>query len=148
MPRNRAAAVVIYDNNLLVMYRKRDNKEYFVFPGGGIEPDETLEQAVVREIDEETSIKIKVKRQIYEFIHDNGDIHYYFLCDYIKGIPELRQNTNEYRESLQGINFYKPVWLPLSDIQNTTLYPDDAKNALLSDLKNGFVTNNKVFNIP
>ena len=148
MPRHRAAAVVIHDKKLLTMFRIRDKKEYYVFPGGGIDAGETLEQAVIREVDEETSIKVVVDRLIYRFIVDNGDIHYYYLCNYLSGEPKLRQNTNEYRESLLGKNYYKPAWLPISEIPKTVLYPDDAKNALLNDLATGFKQNEQVFHIP
>ena len=35
--RERASAVIIKDNKILLMKRVKPNLEYFVFPGGGVE---------------------------------------------------------------------------------------------------------------
>ncbi|MCU0667372.1 MAG: NUDIX domain-containing protein [Patescibacteria group bacterium] len=148
MTRHRVAGVVIHNDKLLVMHRVRDKQKFYVFPGGGIESKETQEQAVKRELLEETSIKVKVGRLLYEFHHDNGDMHFYYQCDYISGEPALNQNSNEYKDSLLGFNFYKPMWLSVKDIPKTTLYPIDAKNAFLIDLNSGFKHQTQIYNIP
>jgi 8-oxo-dGTP diphosphatase len=147
MPRHRAAGVVIHDDKLLVMYRVRDKQEFYVFPGGGIDNGETLEQAVERELLEETSINVKVGILLYEFRLNNGDIHYYYKCEYLNGTPALNLDTNEYKESLLGYNYYKPMWLPVDEVSKTILYPEDAKKALLADLHSGFEHPKHTFNI-
>ena len=43
-------------DKLVIVYA--ENKKYWVPPGGGIEPGETYEQAVVREVAEETNMKV------------------------------------------------------------------------------------------
>lgn len=40
--------------------RPLSEQEYYVIPGGGVENAESVEQAVVREADEETTIKLEV----------------------------------------------------------------------------------------
>lgn len=40
--------------------RPLGEQEYYVIPGGGVENAESVEQAVVREADEETTIKLEV----------------------------------------------------------------------------------------
>ena len=54
---------------LVVVYA--ENKKYWTPPGGGIEPGETYEEAVVREVKEETNMKV-VKQQIigYQDIYE------------------------------------------------------------------------------
>jgi len=60
-----AAAVVEKDGKfLLVKEVLENNKEYWIIPGGGVEFGETLEQAAVREIKEETNLDIKIVRFI------------------------------------------------------------------------------------
>jgi mutator protein MutT len=137
MARDRAAAILVHDDQLLVMYRMTSGRSYYVFPGGGIDAGETAQQAVVREIDEEASIAITVERLLYELYYDNGDTHYYFLCKYLAGEPRLRNDTNEYRETLRG-DLHKPMWLGLSALPGVVLYPAEVKDELIRDVTAGF----------
>ena len=45
-----------YGDKLVVVYA--NDKGYWTFPGGGIEPEETYEQAVIREVQEESNMKV------------------------------------------------------------------------------------------
>jgi 8-oxo-dGTP diphosphatase len=49
-------AYCFYNDKLVIVYAK--TKGYWTPPGGGVEPVETLEEAVVREVKEETNMKI------------------------------------------------------------------------------------------
>ena len=60
----RAVAIVIRDKQVLLMWRKLHGHEYYVLPGGGVEGEETVEEAVLREIQEETSLNIKIDNSI------------------------------------------------------------------------------------
>ena len=57
-------AIIIKDNKLVVLFRRRirDGKvvEYYSLPGGGLEEGETLEENVLREVNEELGIEIKI----------------------------------------------------------------------------------------
>ncbi len=137
MPRNRAVAVVLHNNAVLTMFRKND-QEYYTFPGGGVEAGETTEQAVVREIAEETSLTVEVDRLVYEIHHDNGDVHYFFLCRYINGTPRVQPGTNEYEENELGEDIHQPKWLPIDSLPETVLYPLEIRNQLIADIEVGF----------
>ncbi|MGB4768748.1 MAG: NUDIX domain-containing protein [Candidatus Saccharimonas sp.] len=137
MSRNRAVAIVIHHNKLLVMHRKND-KEYYTFPGGGIEAGETNEQATIREIKEEASLDIEVEKLVYELHHDNGDIHYYFLCRYLKGEIAVQPGTNEYADNELGRDIHQPLWLPLQDVSKSILYPFEVRDRLIIDKMQNF----------
>lgn len=127
------------------MYRKNNKYgEFYTFPGGGVEPGETNEQATVREIDEETSITIKIKRLLYELHHDNGDVHYFFLSTYVNGTPEIRRGTDEYVDNIAGDDIHQPQWIDLDTIQNYLLHPVEATNQLVHDLSEGFSDNVRI----
>jgi len=138
MPRNRAVAIVIHEGNLLTIFRKNIKGEYYVFPGGGIDPGESSIDATVREAYEETSITVTPGKLVYETHHDNGDMHYFYLCEYVSGEPVLQPETNEYRDIQQGIDYYEPRWIPLSNLADTILYPIEIRDQLIKDVANGF----------
>jgi mutator protein MutT len=54
---HKAAGILIRDRKLLVERSK--GKEFFIAPGGSIEPGETPEQALVRELKEEFQIAVR-----------------------------------------------------------------------------------------
>ena len=56
---HKAAGIIIKDRKLLIERSK--NKEYFIAPGGSIEPGETAKQALVRELHEEFLIEVNEK---------------------------------------------------------------------------------------
>ena len=68
-PVPRAVAVVVRGAKLLVVARRLDGREYAVLPGGGIEPGETPEQAVVREAREETGLETRVVRWLFDDVY-------------------------------------------------------------------------------
>ena len=108
MKRIRAVAILIKDNKVLLIHRKNE-KEYFVFPGGGVENGETVEQAVVRELKEETTINVKIDRLLYHHIYDNDTELFFFLCDYISGEAKLADDSPEKEEMLEGKEFFNPI---------------------------------------
>jgi 8-oxo-dGTP diphosphatase len=58
------------------------------FPGGQVEPGETLTEALVREVREETSVMVKPGRLVGVYQNVVTDILMLgFLCEYISGEP-------------------------------------------------------------
>jgi mutator protein MutT len=53
----KASGIIIVDRKVLVERSK--GKEYFIHPGGKIEPGETPQEAVIRELKEEFQIDVK-----------------------------------------------------------------------------------------
>lgn len=62
------------------MVRHQDNgRSYWTLPGGGVIEGESLEQAVVREVLEETSLDVKVVKFLFEEQYEYG-VSYCFLA--------------------------------------------------------------------
>ena len=58
-----------------------------MFPGGGLEKDETLEERVKREVLEETGIVVKVLSKnlsINEYFIDSSWTNHYFICEFVE----------------------------------------------------------------
>ena len=146
MKRIRAVAILIKDNKVLLIHRKNE-KEYFVFPGGGVENGETVEQAVVRELKEETTINVKIDRLLYHHIYDNDTELFFFLCDYISGEAKLADDSPEKEEMLEGKEFFNPVWVEIKELRNSLLYPLEIRDWLLEDVADNFQKQRQAVNI-
>ena len=68
--RVRVAAIILNSKNeLLLINHSKKGKNYWLFPGGGVEFGETLDRALARELKEELSItKAKIGDMV--FMHD------------------------------------------------------------------------------
>ncbi len=113
--RPSARGIIIKDGKIAMVYSKK--YDYYKFPGGGIEADERKEEALIREVLEETGLCV-VRDSIQEygqvhriqkgtkediFIQDN----YYFFCD-VEGTAG-QQNLDSY-EAEEGfmLTFLNP----------------------------------------
>lgn len=58
----RYQSAIVRDNQiLLIKHREHDSgRTYWIFPGGGIEPGESEEECVRREVKEETNLSVRV----------------------------------------------------------------------------------------
>ena len=66
MTRPRAAAAIIRDGNILMVFYKLEEREFWTLPGGGLLPGETFEEAAIRESMEEANIPIRIERFLFE----------------------------------------------------------------------------------
>jgi mutator protein MutT len=100
------------------------------FPGGKIEPGETVEACIVREIQEELAIKITVGTQLISIKHTYPTFHLTLTvhhCQHISGVPQPIES-----EEIQ--------WVDVSDLSN---YQFPAANiAIINALKDYSLTPN------
>lgn len=129
LKRIRAVAIIVNDGKVLLMRRINNGKEYYVFPGGGVDKGETKE---------ETSLEIKIKKLLYHHIlHDNTE-QFFCLCQYISGKPKLGDG-NEAREMKESnANFYNPIWYEIKNLPQLLLYPLEIRDWFIKDVKTNF----------
>ena len=115
--RKAVRAIIVKDDKLLTMKRDKFGHEYFTLIGGHIEPGESPEGALLRELYEETGVVAHVVRQVYL---EHASVPYgdqlIYLCQYVSGEPALRPDSDEALISQMGQNLYLPLWLPVKDL--------------------------------
>ncbi|MGH4139159.1 NUDIX hydrolase [Clostridium sp.] len=132
--RYRAAAIIIEDGH--VLFAKNEVDPYYYSIGGGVHLGEKAEDAVKREVFEETGIEYEVDR--LAFIHENffegsgtldgmkcHEISFYFLMK-SRGTKELDSNSYS-----QGVREYMH-WLPIDKLKDYVAYPSFFADKLIN----------------
>jgi mutator protein MutT len=113
------AAIIIHEEKVLLVERgKEPSKGKWGLPGGLVEVGETIEEAIKREVLEETGISIKPIKllEVLDSIKKNEDkkvqYHYIifeFLCKY---------NSGEIKASSDAPN---AAWIPLDSLDSVNI---------------------------
>jgi len=131
-------AIVVRDNQLLVMHRNNQGKAYYNIIGGGIEPGESHEEALLREVDEETSIKIRNPRPVFTQMAGAHGLHHVYVCEYVSGEPHLRPDSREAALHAQGKNLYQPLWLDVKAFASVPFVSESLRQAILHGIAHGW----------
>ena len=91
------AAIIKKGNLYLVTQRNKDKYMglKWEFPGGKVEANDTLQEALTREIYEELNININVYEKIAEERYKDSEINivlHYFLCSIKDGVISLNEH--------------------------------------------------------
>lgn len=117
-----ARGITFINNKVLLIERNRlENGKmlhYFTVPGGGVEENETCEEACLREIKEETCVEAKIISFLKTEDYGSG-ICYWYYTQYISGNPTL---GGEEKERNCNDNHYKIVLIDIDDIDNLFIY--------------------------
>jgi mutator mutT protein len=116
------ASIISRDNKVLIAQRPADDKlaGKWEFPGGKIEPGETPEECLKREIQEEFDVEIEVLEFFGQSIYayNSGKIKLMaYLCKWISGNFTLKVHTRirwvDYNEL--DLYDYAPADIPLAE---------------------------------
>lgn len=125
--RYRAAAIIVEDG--CVLFAQNDRDDYLYSVGGAVEMCETAEDAVRREVFEETGVHYEVDRLV--FIHENffggegtlpglfcHEVAFYFLMK-----PRGTKELDSHSTTSGGIP-ERMVWVPIEDLPKYRHFPD------------------------
>jgi ADP-ribose pyrophosphatase YjhB (NUDIX family) len=143
MSRNAVRVIMVKDGHLLVMHRNKFGHEYYSLIGGGVDVGESLEQSLIREVKEETTLDISNPRLVY--VQESGKpfgTQHIFWADYPGGEVNLSPASAEAKINELKKNLYTPLWLPISKLPEVPFLPTELKDRLIEDFANGFA--NKV----
>ena len=112
------AALIFHEGKLFVTQRGYGAwRDYWEFPGGKIEPGETPEEALVREIREELDTGIRVDGRVCDVEYDYPEFHLSmqcFRCGIVSG--ELKLLEHEAAKWLEKGELNTVEWLPADRI--------------------------------
>ena len=135
--RLRAAAIII--ENGAILFATNDIEKYYYSIGGAVELGETAEEAVLREVKEETGIAYQIERLAFIqenfFRRDDGilkglachEITFYFLMK-SRGTQKLNSHSKTANNTVDE----KMVWLPINKLGEYEAYPFFFKEKLKS----------------
>jgi len=90
-------AILFEEEMTRVLAIKRRDVPVWVLPGGGVEENETPEKAVIREVFEETSLRVSIKRKIglYAPINKLTSFTHVFECTIENGQLQIGRETKD-----------------------------------------------------
>lgn len=119
--RYRAAAIII--ENGCVLLASNETNDYFYSVGGGVHMGENSEEAVIREVFEETGIRYEIAR--LAFIHENffveDDMEWHEIAFYYLMKPRGSQQLNS-NSIASGVREYMN-WIPINRLKEYKAFP-------------------------
>ena len=139
--RHRATGIIKKDGKILLFHRLKNDHEYYMFPGGGVEEGETVENALERELKEELEIEIKNYKPLFfvENLHvpnwatiHHGQLqkyHFFLVEDYV-GVPKL---GGPEKAQMSEKNQYHIVWSGQNELnEKLNIFPREGVLKLLA----------------
>ncbi|HTY44129.1 MAG TPA: NUDIX domain-containing protein, partial [Patescibacteria group bacterium] len=125
-------AIILANGKILLIHRFNNGEEYYVPPGGHIEKGESEEEALLREIKEETGLNAEIDKKLWVFKNpiDKSKNHFFLVTKFMGrlhlGGPELKRSTKNNRYTLE--------WHDLKDIFKLPILPKIAKKKVIKEL--------------
>jgi 8-oxo-dGTP diphosphatase len=110
-----STAIIPYPHNKILLIKRRTAPfiGYWGLPGGRMDPGETIEQTIIREVKEETGLETVILAKIGEYVErgikDDVDYEYYPTCFVVKPVSgEIKKQESE----IQDIHLFSLDALP------------------------------------
>lgn len=142
--RPRAAAIILNKENELLLLRQKNpynGFEWWTLPGGGMEPEESVIDTIVREVEEECNVSCRPIKLIYvsEYVDYSMDTHHLgmFFLTQIEEDAAICAGVDPEVE----IQYIKECrFVSQKEIQESKIpiYPPIFKNQFWEDLKKDF----------
>jgi len=121
--RIRVSAVFERESEILCMKYVYGGKEVFALPGGGVDKDTPLQEAIVAEWRDELGVKLEIGEVILigeapATKRHPQTLHIVFAAREIHGTPKIRP------DSTHSLDI---AWVPIEKLPKSPLYPDVGK---------------------
>ena len=128
--KKRVRAIIIQERKLLLVHRVKDEKEYWVFPGGGLEESDTsLEDGLKRECREELGVEVEVGALFSEDTFKDQH-EFFYTCKIISGTLGTGTGPEFSRDPAQA-GTYGLQWIPLDELAQKDVQPHKVRDIIL-----------------
>jgi 8-oxo-dGTP pyrophosphatase MutT (NUDIX family) len=115
----------IFRNNQILLIKHREHesgRSYWILPGGGIEPGETEEDCVRRELKEETNLEVRI---ISLLLDEPDPTSFYrlwktYLCE-----PTVGEASPGYEPEPEAVSQYSIAEIKWFDLHDELEWPSD-----------------------
>ena len=133
----RARAIIIVNNKILLINRIKKDESYWVIPGGKVELGESQKEAVKRECVEELGITVRVNKLFIERLSTKPGMinhhEFFYLCDITGGKIRTGQGPEfQIEEAYEGK--YKISWVDFKKFLTINLKPKEVKEKIIKEL--------------
>lgn len=125
----RAGVILPVEDKILLV--RQNGRDFWVFPGGTLEPGESLAECAVRELQEEVNLTISIEKLLYlaDFITPQRQVvDAFFLGHYESGTLRMTEDEN-----LDEIGLFS--W---SELQMMKIAPDLVAKQVIKEMPQGF----------
>jgi len=136
-----ARAVIIDGKNIITIKRTKYDEEgkikdiYYTIPGGHLENNETFEEAVIREVEEEISIKIDIIKEFAHIYNEDINKEEIFYYAKIKSGKVSCGNGPEFSNpNLKKYGKYEIKHVAIKDLSNYKILPECIKEIIIKEL--------------
>lgn len=133
----RVAAIIIYKGRLLTTKMTKKEASYYVLPGGGVEMEEDIYEAIKREVKEETNLDVLKLKLVYIKELKNKKmgrgVEFYFYIEEYKGELKKGFDPEEKESFLEDIEL-----LDMENLDKVVFYPKELMFQILADKKDNF----------
>ncbi|MBU1145463.1 MAG: NUDIX domain-containing protein [Firmicutes bacterium] len=108
----RVGCRAIIQNKDLILLEYVNKLDIYTLPGGGLEPNETLEECLKREVLEETGYHVDIIRPtvtVYEYFIDSTWENHYFLCSLASEQQDELNLTKEEMKNGQELSWISSI---------------------------------------
>ena len=114
-----AVSALIFSEGKILLALRRDI-DWWNLPGGGMEVGETVDEALQREVYEETRLEVKVAQLVGVYSKpQKQEVVLTFRCHILEGVPKATEETRECR-------YFDPAHLPPNTLRKHRQRIEDA----------------------
>jgi 8-oxo-dGTP diphosphatase len=118
--RIRVAVIIPQDDKILLVRHVKDDRQYWLIPGGGVDFGETIDECAKREIKEETNIDVKLLKLLFisESVsreYERHLVNLFFLGQALNPDDELKVLKDERVQEAR--------YVPVSRLNDLELHP-------------------------
>lgn len=132
----RVAAILFENDKILTTEMEKNREKYHVLPGGRVEENETTEEALKRELSEETNLELQKFSLAYirelKMKEDRGVEFYYNIEEYT-GTLETGHDPEEKESELKEVHRKS-----LTELEKLNFFPEQLIDRIKKDRKSSF----------